>query len=78
MSKKIKDEHHVRKYNRVATRGKCNFPTIMDYKQPAQVGSMKAQQDIERELGHSISHWKPAHTRHLWRWKKLIGEPAKK
>jgi len=80
---KTNDEHHVRKYNRMASRGKCNFQTTIagggsGMKGHITYGKAEAKKDIENQLGHSIDHWTEAHTRFLWRWKKPVGVCADK
>jgi len=62
----------MKKYDKI-TRSKNKFPTHQvrgsrpgeGYIKP---GHVSAKQNIEQQLGISISHLKTSHTKYLWRW----------
>jgi hypothetical protein len=69
--RKTDDRHHIRKYAKVASRSKAEFPTTYPKNQPVTPGSIAAKRAIESQVG-SLEGWKTAHTKFLWRWKKPL------
>ena len=68
------------KYNKKVQKSKYECPTHIRMRSLSKgdlvIGHTTAKAELERERGHSLSHWIPRHSRNQWRWFKPIGVPV--